>query len=54
MAFIVKPSIDPRYCPLISFPEEENAFALKYLRDNRPQFAEERYDPAEVPTRACF
>ena len=54
MAFIVKPSGEPRYCPPISFPEEEDAFARKYLRGNKPQFPGERYDPDEVPRRVLL
>ena len=52
MASYVKGSPEPRYFPLISFPEEENAFIRRYLANFRACVREGRYDPAEVPKRA--
>lgn len=46
MASIVMPSREPHHGPLISFPEEENASARRYLRGNQPEVTEERHDPA--------
>ena len=54
MASILKSSLDPRYCLGVVFPPEDKAFLGKYLYGDHPKFAEERYDPDEVPKRVIL
>lgn len=51
MAFVVKPILET---PGISFPEEDDAFAGRYLRGDKLGAAQERYDPAEAPRRVLL
>ncbi len=54
MPSILKLSLEPRYCPGISFAPDNKAFLRKYLNGDKPEFPEERYDPDEAPMRVVL